>query len=84
MSYLPEGKCDRCKSARPYEGYTMSTFNEQWICLDCKEDERQAPTFEAAREAELQAIRRGETNYCGLGLTVEDMEFLAARREARR
>ena len=64
--------------------YSMSRFNTDIICDECIEEERQAPGYAAAAEAELAAVSRGSYNFPGIGLTSVDQYFLAARRAARR
>lgn len=57
-------KCDRCgKSTNGTT--TMSVFNEDVICMDCKKEEKNDPEYVAAVEAEREAILRGDRNYKG-------------------
>ena len=57
--------CDRCGG--PTNNLTtMSIFNQDVICIPCKEKERKDPDYELARQAEEEAVRRGDTNYPGL------------------
>lgn len=58
--------CDRC--GQEAAGTTMSYFNLETICLDCDRKERAHPLFEAARQAEEEALRRGDLNFPGIGL----------------
>jgi len=44
----------------------MSVFNQDTICMSCKEKEKKDPDYELAREAESEAVRRGDYNYPGL------------------
>ena len=46
----------------------MSMYNEQVICPQCKEKERQRPDYREAVEADLDAIRHGNRNFKGIGL----------------
>lgn len=56
--------CDRCNE--PTNGVTtMSIFNEDVICKQCKEDEKNDPEYSAAVEAEADEIRNGNYNYKG-------------------
>jgi hypothetical protein len=56
--------CDRC--GQTTNGITtMSIFNEDVICTDCKEKEKKDPEYLAASLAELEAMRRGDTNFKG-------------------
>ena len=59
--------CDRC--GRPLDGgRTMSMFNEQTICMDCADKERERPDYKAACDAEIAAVRAGDRNFKGIGL----------------
>jgi hypothetical protein len=56
--------CDRCGEST--NGVTtMSIFNQDVICMPCKEKEKKDPEYKAASKAEADAIRRGDTNYKG-------------------
>lgn len=60
-------RCDRC--GRTLDGgRTMSMFNEQTICMDCADKERKRPDYEAARDAEIAAVRAGNRYFKGIGL----------------
>lgn len=84
MGDWPRGKCDRCGKADEFTGYTMSIFNKDWVCMDCKGDEREAPGYREACRLELAAVRTGHYNYRGAGLTPQDRTFLRERADARR
>lgn len=56
--------CDRCGGSTN-NTTTMSMFNMDVICMDCKEEEKKDPEYEAASKAELEAIRKGVKNYQG-------------------
>lgn len=43
----------------------MSQFNEDIICMSCKEKEKKDPEYQAAVEAEREQIKKGNTNYKG-------------------
>jgi hypothetical protein len=61
---MQRDKCDRCGQST--EGTTtMSVFNEDVICVKCKEEERNDPEYQAAVEAEREEIRKGNYNYKG-------------------
>ena len=59
--------CDRCGGSLA-EGRIMSMFNEQTICMKCKDEERKRPDYEAAHAAEVAAVRAGDFNFKGVGL----------------
>ncbi len=61
----------------------MSKFNQDWLCAACKEDERHTPGYAAAEAAEVHAVKTGLRNIPGVGLSAEDVTFLAQRRAAR-
>jgi hypothetical protein len=57
--------CDRC--GQPTNGSTiMSIFNEDVICMPCKELEKKDPDYEAASQAEMNAVRNGNHNFKGV------------------
>ena len=66
---MQRDNCDRCgkstRNGRSYGATTMSVFNEDVICMDCKKEEKNDPEYEAAVEAEREAILRGDRNYKG-------------------
>ena len=49
-------------------GRTMSMFNEETICMDCADKERERPDYKAACDAEIAAVRAGNRNFKGIGL----------------
>jgi hypothetical protein len=59
-------KCDRCSQKTNVT--TMSMFNRQIICMDCKEAERKRPDYAEAVKAERDAIQKGDYNFPGIGL----------------
>jgi len=61
-------KCDRCRTETNVT--TMSMFNTQVICMDCQDAERKRPDFEAARQAETEAVLRGDYNFPGVGYSL--------------
>ncbi len=69
--FFKKTHCDRCGGTLD-GGRTMSMFNEQTICMACKEKERQRPDYREAVEADNAAIRRGDRNFKGIGLGKED------------
>ncbi len=74
--------CARCRAR--HVATTMSFFDEQMLCQECREDETFAPNDAAARAAEKQAVRSGNQRFPGIGLAEEDRAALAARLSARR
>ena len=43
-------------------------FNEQTICMECKEKERHLPRYKEALEADRAAVKAGNWNFPGIGL----------------
>jgi hypothetical protein len=73
--------CERC--GERMTAFITSYFNTDTICIPCSKDEKDAPGFNAAREAETNAVQGGDLNYPGVGLSIEDREFLKVRLRAR-
>jgi hypothetical protein len=73
--------CDRCHAKLDVS--IMSKFNVDTLCERCAEDERLAPGYPDADNAEMAAVRQGDLNFPGIGLSSEDRAFLASRRKAR-
>ena len=63
--FLKKKYCDRCGAELKVR--TMSMFNEDVICMDCKEKETHHPDYEKARKADLEEIKRGNYNFKGIG-----------------
>jgi hypothetical protein len=59
-------RCDRCGALA--RATTMSYFNTDTICMDCRTRERAHPKFEEARDAEIAACKGGNFNFPGIGL----------------
>jgi hypothetical protein len=71
MRQLTEHKvCDRCEIAT--NTYTMSWFNEDFICMPCNDEEEKHPDFEFAKQVEVAYTRLGNTNYPGIGYPGQD------------
>lgn len=64
--FFSQRTCDRCGKELS-GGRTMSMFNTDCICLECKRKERQMNEYAAACEAENAAVKRGEKNFRGIG-----------------
>ena len=62
--------CDRC--GKEFKGARiMSMFNEDIICMDCKEAERKHPRYEEAHLADINSIKSGNYNFPGIGYEKE-------------
>lgn len=57
--------CDRCSGSLE-NGRTMSTFNEQCICMSCKDKETKDPEYKKAIEADHEEIKKGNYNFKGI------------------
>lgn len=77
-----ERKCPRCGG--PLHHFATSWFNLEQICTECLIEEKDAPNWQRAIDAENNAVRCGEHNFPGIGLTPEDAVYLAFRRSTRR
>lgn len=66
-------KCERCTIET--NTHTVSMFNTQAICMDCKETEKGHPKYKEACRTEFEEVRKGNFNFEGIGwdgLTYED------------
>ena len=75
--FLKKTKCDRCGG--PLTVRTMSMFNMDVICPDCKRAERERPDYGEALEAERAAVAAGDRNFAGIGL--KPIETVVGRLE---
>ena len=57
-------KCDRCGQSTGGTT-TMSIFNEDVICMTCKEEEKNDPEYDAAVKAEYEETMKGNINFIG-------------------
>lgn len=57
--------CNRCKIETRM--HTMSMFNTETICLECKRKEEKHPKYKDAHNADLAEIRKGNYNFEGIG-----------------
>jgi predicted sulfurtransferase len=63
--------CARCAADLSKTAHTMSKFNTDEICMECKRRERQHPRYKAADRAEMEACKRGDLNFPGIGCPPE-------------
>ena len=63
--FFTVSKCDRC--CRELTVRVMSRFNTDTLCPECEQDERRHPDYQKATAAELEAVRRGDLNFPGIG-----------------
>ena len=65
--FFKKTRCDRCHGSLD-DGRICSMFNEQTICMTCKEKEQQRADYRKAVEADHAEIRKGNYNFQGIGL----------------
>ena len=63
FSYLNESNNGNCKRCNNSNWSTWSFFNDDQICAECAEYEKNDPDYADCREAEAEAIRNGDNNY---------------------
>ncbi len=64
--FFKQKYCDRC-GGNLKSGRIMSMFNEDCICMDCKDKERKDTRYKEARDAEAEEVRKGNYNFKGIG-----------------
>jgi len=57
--------CERCLGAA--NPSIMSMFNEDIICLNCKDKEIKHPSYQQALEADIAEIKKGNYKFHGIG-----------------
>lgn len=65
--FFEQENCDRC--GKKLTVRIMSMYNTDCICLECKKAEEQREDYAAARDAEADAVRHGNYNFKGVGLS---------------
>ena len=63
--FFTQQHCDRCHKPLT-NGRIMSMFNEQCICMECKELEKQDSEYQKAVETDRAEIKKGNYNQKGL------------------
>ena len=66
--FFSQKHCDRCGGSLD-GGRIMSMYNEDCICMNCKEKETTRPDYKTAQDAELKEVKKGNRNFKGIGLT---------------
>lgn len=64
--FFMQTNCDRCGGSLE-NGRTMSMYNEDCICMKCKQEELKRPDYEDALLAVRQAELNGDRNFKGIG-----------------
>jgi hypothetical protein len=76
--------CNRCQEEiRKGQATTMSYFNEDTICMECKKQERAHPDFKRAQAAEHDEVRSGNHNFPGVGLPKDYVQVRLLRVSPR-
>ena len=71
---MKQRMCERCfEEISP--SMSMSIFNTQMCCSNCLDLERHHPLFKMAQERELEAIKKGDYNFQGIGLPQDYTEW---------
>jgi hypothetical protein len=63
--FFSQKHCERCGGGLE-GGRTMSMFNNQCICMNCKEKETKDPEYNKAVKADHDEIRKGNYNFKGI------------------
>jgi len=64
--FFTQTRCDRCGGSLE-NGRTMSMYNEDCICMECKRKETQREDYKEAVQADHEAIKQGNYNFGGIG-----------------
>lgn len=64
--FFTQESCDRCGGSLE-GGRIMSMYNEDCICMKCKEIERGRNDYKEAQDEELSQLKNGNTNFKGIG-----------------
>lgn len=70
--FFSQTHCDRCGKSLE-AGRTMSMYNEDCICLKCKEEERGRSDYNKAQDADIEEIKKGNYNFKGIGLDTQEL-----------
>ncbi|MEL7568938.1 MAG: gamma-glutamylcyclotransferase [Eubacteriaceae bacterium] len=63
--FFTQKYCSRCGKDLK-NGRIMSMFNEDCICIECSDKEKEDNDYDEARCAELDAIKQGNYNFKGI------------------
>ena len=64
--FLKKTQCERCGGSLA-QGRIMSMYSTECICLACKDAERKRDDYPKAVAADHAEIRKGNTNFPGIG-----------------
>jgi hypothetical protein len=65
--FFTQKYCDRCFGDLS-GGRIMSMYNEDCICMKCKDAERKRDDYAQARDTEHEQVKNGNMNFKGIGL----------------
>ena len=65
-TFFTKKYCDRCGAYLSVR--IMSMYNEDVICMDCKEKETKREDYDLARDTEHAEVCKGNYNFKGIGL----------------
>lgn len=65
-AFFKKTTCDRCGGDLK-KGRIMSMFNDDCICMGCKDEETKDTRYKEARDAEARAVKKGDYNFEGIG-----------------
>ena len=65
--FFTQKHCDRCGGSLS-GGRIMSMFNEDCICMKCKDKELKRADYNNAVETDHEEIKKGNYNFKGIGL----------------
>ncbi|MBQ7797581.1 MAG: gamma-glutamylcyclotransferase [Clostridia bacterium] len=64
--FFTKKHCDRC-GASLEGGRIMSMYNEDCICMKCKDAETKRSDYKDAQNAEIAEVKKGNYNFKGIG-----------------
>ncbi len=67
-TFFTQEFCDRCAGSLE-NGRIMSMFNNDCICMKCKDKEKEHPKYKDAQDADHAEIVKGNYNFAGIGYT---------------
>ena len=68
--FFTQKHCDRCGGSLE-AGRTMSMYNEDCICMNCKAKEEGRTDYDEAVRADHAEIKKGNYNFKGIGFRKE-------------
>lgn len=64
--FFTKKNCDRCGKDLQ-DGRIMSMFNEDCICMKCKDEETKHKDYNKARDREIEEVRKKNYTFKGIG-----------------